>query len=440
MAKTNPLNGSCVGGTAPGVADGLVRPVSVGCSLRNADFVNKTTPRPGLVEAVRPPSCPTAPQMDLAPHFGDMPSASPPGTRSPCSRLGLRPGALRSPPRVALVATLVLVSAISFSAPTAAATAAVVAEINGEVITDEEVEKALGGRLQRLEEQIYQLKRQKLEELIDERLLAREAATRGVSVQALLESEVDAKTATVTDEDVERFYEANKNRLRGDETALRDQIRGYLQIQGALETQKVAETRNVLLQSLRKGANVVVHLKEPPVARVVIPTEGAPFLGPTDAPVTIVEFSDFHCPFCKQVLPSLMDLRSRYGDKVKLVFRDFPLDRPHPQARRAAEAARCAHDQNKFWEYHDVLFANAPQASPEQLKAYAEQVGLDVQTFERCLASGTHAAAVQRDVDEGNRLGVSGTPHFFINGRPLSGAQPLERFVRVVDDELRRAR
>jgi protein-disulfide isomerase len=183
-----------------------------------------------------------------------------------------------------------------------------------------------------------------------------------------------------------------------------------------------------------------VHFTEPRVVRVDVATDDAPFLGPADAPVTIVEFSDFHCPYCKRVLPSLTEVRSRYGDKVKLVFRDFPLDRLHPQARRAAEAARCAHDQNRFWSYHDLLFANAPQASPEQLKAYAEQVGLDVQTFERCLTGGKHAAGVQRDLDEGVRLGVSGTPAFFVNGRPLSGAQPAERFSRVVDDELRRVK
>jgi protein-disulfide isomerase len=189
---------------------------------------------------------------------------------------------------------------------------------------------------------------------------------------------------------------------------------------------------------LRSDAKVVVHLTEPRIVRVDVSTDGAPFLGPADAKVTIVEFSDFQCPFCQRVLPALSEVRSRYGDKVKLVFRDFPLDRLHPQARRAAEAARCARDQNKFWQYHDLLFAKAPQADPEQLKAYAEQLGLDVPAFERCLASGKHAAGVQKDLDEGIRLGVSGTPGFFVNGRPLSGAQPVERFVRVIDDELRR--
>ena len=369
-----------------------------------------------------------------------MPSGSTPGTGSVCSRLGLRLGALPRLLVVALVTTLALVSPLSFSAPTAAAPDAVLAEVNGEAITDQEVERALGGRLQRLEEQVYELKRQKLEEIIDERLLSRAAAARGLSVQALLEREANAQAATVTDEDIQRFYDANRAQLRGNEAELRDQIRGYLQIQAHLGNEKAGDTRKTLLHSLRSDAKVVVHFTEPRVVRVDVSSDDAPFIGPADAPVTIVEFSDFHCPYCKRVLPSLTEIRSRYGDKVKLVFRDFPLDRLHPQARRAAEAARCAHEQNNFWKYHDVLFANAPQASPQQLKAYAEQVGLDVQTFDRCLTSGKHAAAVQRDLDEGIRLGVSGTPAFFVNGRPLSGAQPVERFVRVIDDELRRAK
>ena len=106
------------------------------------------------------------------------------------------------------------------------------------------------------------------------------------------------------------------------------------------------------------------------------------------------------------------------------------------RANQAAEAARCAHEQGKFWEYHDALLANAPNATQEQLGVYARQVGLEVPSFERCLASGRQAPAVQRDLNEGARLGVTGTPAFFINGRLLSGAQPLESFVRVIEEEL----
>ena len=329
-----------------------------------------------------------------------------------------------------------LVAVVVMGLPATAQTGATgepLAEVNGEAITTDEVERALGAPLRRLEQQIYDLKRQKLEALISERLLAREAAKRGVSVQALLDAEVTAKAGTVTDEEVETFFQANKARLKGEETAVREKMKTHLQ------NQKLASRRETFLQSLRSQASVVVHLRAPPVFRVEVSVDGAPFRGPATAPVTIVEFSDFQCPFCMQVVPTLTQVLSRYGEKVKLVYRDFPLDSIHPQARNAAEAARCAHDQGKFWEYHDALFADSPKLGPEQLKMYAGHVGLDLPSFERCLASGTHAAAVQKSLDEGIRLGVTGTPAFFINGEFGSGAQPVESFARVIERELSRA-
>jgi protein-disulfide isomerase len=135
---------------------------------------------------------------------------------------------------------------------------------------------------------------------------------------------------------------------------------------------------------------------------------------------------------------TLKQLLDRYPGKLRLAYRDFPLEAIHPQARRAAEATRCAQDQGKFWDYHDILLTEAPKLAPDDLKRYAPQVGLDVVKFEACLAHGVHKAAVQHDVDEGNRLGITGTPAFFINGRPLQGAQALEAFTRVIEDELTR--
>jgi protein-disulfide isomerase len=304
------------------------------------------------------------------------------------------------------------------------------AEVDGEAITAEEVEKAIAAQLSKLEEQIYTLKRQKLEALIAERLLAREAAQRNITVQALLDAEVTAKVGLITEQEIETFYQANKARLKGDEATVREQIRAHLQ------QQKLAAGREAFVQSIRSQVTVVVHLKAPAVFRAEVSVDGAPFKGSATAPVTIVEFSDFHCSFCKRVLPTLGQLESQYGDKVKLVFRDYPIDNLHPAARKAHEAARCAHEQGKFWAYHDALFANAPKASPEQLKAYAQEAGLDVPAFEQCFNSGTYQAVVQRDMEEGTRVGVTGTPAFFINGRLVSGAQPLESFVRVIEEEL----
>jgi protein-disulfide isomerase len=306
------------------------------------------------------------------------------------------------------------------------------AEVNGETITAKDLEGALGARLSKLEEQIYDLKRQELDSLIARRLFAQEAANRGISVPALLDAEVTAKVSLVTEKEIDDFYQANKARMRGDETDVRQKIRAFLQ------QQKLTTRREVFVESLRSQGKVVVRLQPPPAIRVEVSTEGAPIRGAADASVTVVEFSDFECPFCKQTHPTLKQLLELYPGRVRLAYRDFPLDSIHPQARRAAEAARCAQDQGKFWEYHDVLFTQSPQLALEDLRRYAGQVGLDVTKFDGCVATGVHKAAVQRDLDEGNRLGITGTPAFFINGRTLTGAQPLEAFTRLIEQELAR--
>jgi protein-disulfide isomerase len=310
------------------------------------------------------------------------------------------------------------------------------AEVNGQPISQEEIDKAIAGQLGKLQEQIYNLRRQRLEAVIRDRLLAQEGAKRGISMQKLLDAEVTSKVGLVTEEEIERFYQANKARFKADvdEAATRDQIRSQLQ------GQKITAQREAFLQSLRRDGKVAINLEPPPVVRIEVPINGAPVRGTANAPVTIVEFSDFHCPFCKRVLPTLKEVEAKYGDKVKLVFRDYPIDQLHPAARKAHEAARCAHEQGKFWAYHDVLFDKAPRASADDLKTYAREVGLDLVKFDRCVASAKHKEVVQKDLEEGARLGVSGTPAFFINGELLSGAQPLESFVRVVERELARLR
>jgi protein-disulfide isomerase len=332
-------------------------------------------------------------------------------------------------------ATPVVVFAIALGVVAAGAQSTAIeplAEVNGEVITAEELNRALGAKLSKLEEQIYDLKRRELDSLIEQRLFAQEAAKRKMSVTALLDAEVTAKVGLVTEKEIDDFYEANKARIRGDEAEVRQKLRPFLQ------QQKLNSEREIFLQSLRSEGKVVVNLQPPTAIRVEVSVEGAPMRGTPNAPVTVVEFSDFECPFCKQAHPTLKQLLERYPGKVRLAYRDFPLDSIHPQARRAAEAARCAHDQGKFWEYHDVLFTQSPRLGTDDLRRYAEQVGLDVTKFDGCVAAGVHKAGVQRDLDEGNRLGITGTPAFFINGRPLTGTQPIEAFTRLIEQELAR--
>lgn len=316
------------------------------------------------------------------------------------------------------------------SGPKVTTPPAVVAEVNGEPITADEVERNLGVELEKLEQQVYELKRQQVEQLIAQRLLAREATRRGLSVEDLVAAEVTAKAKTVTPQDVETFYEAAKDRIPPNQPNVKDQIRQFL------TTQNQGQRRQEFVNALRAEAKVSIRLEPPPVTRQAVSIEGAPVRGEAAAPVTIVEFSDFHCPFCRRVKPTLARVLEQYAGKVKLVYKDLPLDSLHPQARRASEAGRCAGDQGRFWEYHDLLVDRGNDASDATLKGVAAQVGLDAAAFEQCLASGRFREAVQRDVSEAERLGINGTPAFFINGRALSGAQPFETFARIIDEEL----
>lgn len=304
------------------------------------------------------------------------------------------------------------------------------AEVNGIAIAMTEVEEGAAQSLAKLEEQIYNIKRTRLDALIDERLLAFEATKRGMSTTALIDAEITSQVPPVTDAEVAAFHEANKSKLEGDVAKWADQIKKYL------TGQRVAVRRQAFIEKLRESADVKVFLAPPPIYRASVSVAGAPVRGAVGAPVTIVEFSDFHCPFCRKVQPVLTQLLSRYDQKIRVVYKDLPLDSLHPQARAAAEAARCAGDQGHFWEYHDKLYAGPADGSAATLQQLAEGLGLDATQFEACRSSRKYQTAVQKDLVEGASLGITGTPGFFINGRFLSGAQPLEAFARIIDEEL----
>ena len=180
-----------------------------------------------------------------------------------------------------------------------------------------------------------------------------------------------------------------------------------------------------------------------PTAQPVVPSgvrisiEGRPFIGPEDAPVTIVEFSDYQCAFCgrhfRQTLPQLL---REYEGKLKYVLLNYPISSIHPFAQKAGEAAECAFDQGKFWEYHDTLFQNQRALGVDSLKQYAVDLGLNTTEFDTCLDSGAKTALVLGDFQDGQRYGVTGTPTFFINGQPLVGARPFDSFKRIIDAAL----
>jgi protein-disulfide isomerase len=333
-------------------------------------------------------------------------------------------------------ACLVLVFAIAAApakpapSPSPSPAGAVVATIAGEPVTMADVEAAEGARLFRLQAQQYQAHLQILDEVVAQRLLSREAQARGVSVDELLKQEVEAKVPPLDQADYRAFYEQNKGNFGS-----LPEAEALKRIEGGLRPQRLRERRAAFVAELRRRADVRILL-DPPRRRV--DADDDPSRGPADAPVTIVEFSDFQCPYCSRVTPVLKRLEESYPGKVRLVFRDFPLLQIHPQAAGAAEAAGCAHEQGKFWEMHDTLFAQQGRLKAEDLKQHAQAIGLDVEKYEACLQSGRRTEEWRKDLKDGEAHGVSSTPAFFINGRLVVGAQPYEEFSAAVEDELSR--
>jgi protein-disulfide isomerase len=318
-------------------------------------------------------------------------------------------------------------SAAQSSAPAAQGEA--VAIVDGVPLSRQELESAVAAQIAKLDEQAYGIRRDQLEELINGRLLSAEAKRRGTSVETLVTDEITKKVAAVTEPEIDAFIAANRERLPADPAAIRGQIRSYLQ------EQRTTERRSAFMEELRTKSKVEVLLKAPPVFRASIAVDGAPIRGPKVAPVTIVEYSDFHCPYCRRVQPTLLQLLAKYPTQVRLIYKHLPLDSLHPQARLFAEASWCAAEQNRFWQFHDAVYA-ATNAAMTPLTTFAGKSGLDVAQFESCVASGKAAPIVQAQADEGARFGVNGTPGFFINGRPISGAVPYDTFVRLIDEEL----
>ena len=328
---------------------------------------------------------------------------------------------------VALLALMTTALAQTSDAP-----AGVAARVGNDTISTAELEQSLAIELARLDQQRQSVLDRKLNQLIGDRLLAQEAARRGISVDKLVEQEVDGKTPAVTQAEVNAFIAQNRARLpKADDAELRPRVAQYL------EGQRTNQVRESFIASLRAGTQVRVYLKEVEPPRVKIDPSVGFALGPREAPVTIVEFSDFQCPFCRSVVATLKQVAARYPDKVRLVFRDFPIPGLHPDAPLAHEAARCAGEQGQFWPYHDLLFERT-NVNATALKGYAADLKLDDKKFAECLDSGRSRAAVGADVAEGTRLGVSGTPTFFINGTPLVGNVPLADFQRAIERELAR--
>jgi protein-disulfide isomerase len=333
----------------------------------------------------------------------------------------------------ALVAstTALIAVAVALAIPARAAAATgsdpVLAQVGGHKITQQEVDS-------KIKIQLYDARKEALDQMVDDYLLQQAAKKDKLSVADYVKREVDDKAAAdVNDAMAKKFYDENKDRIPALKTAgSYDKIKDRLI--AALRQRDAQRQHEELMARLRKDGGAKILL-EPPRISVNLSAAGHPTLGPKNAPVTVIEFADFQCPFCKRSEDAVKAIREKYGDRVKLVFMDFPLSF-HPHAMPAANAARCADAQGKFWQYHDALFADQSKLEPADLKATAKTLGLDTTKFNACLDKNQYSPEIQKDLEEGHKLNVNGTPTFFIDGREVVGAQPPESFVSIIDQEL----
>jgi protein-disulfide isomerase len=297
----------------------------------------------------------------------------------------------------------------------------VVATVGTRSITLREVEQTVALPLYQADQQRSNLLHQALQWKIEETLLAAEASRKGVSVSQLLGEATQSETVA---------------RLANLPAPVKQLSPGTTQDSPSYgashDPQEQARTRQALLVSLRRKADIHIALVPPEPPILTVSVDDDPSIGPVDAPVTIVEFSDFQCPYCQKSVGVLKELRRLYGEKIRVVYRDYP-GLNHPHAPQAAEAAQCAGEQSRFWEYHDILFDRQTPGKGWDFPALAKELGLQLDTFATCLNTGRYREEVAKDLHDGLTLGITSTPTFFINGRPLVGAKPFADFQALID-------
>jgi len=308
---------------------------------------------------------------------------------------------------------------------------AAAAKIEDEIITNEDLERPLSQRIYKLENQIYRLKRRRLQMLIRDILLDKEAARRRMPKQQLLDTLSNGDPEVSTDE-IERYRRQNPAQVEAWEDStvpVKAQIRKFLAEKK--KKQKIAD----FADSLQERYAVKILLSKPALPLTQVDIEGRPAMGPSDAEVVVVEFSDPFCPACRTAHKATLKVKEAYGDRVRWVFKDFPLE-THQGAKKAAEAAHCAGEAGKFWEYQDKVFKAEEKPDTDRLKAYARDLDLDRDRFDACLEEGKYRSQVESDIQEGRAAGISATPTFIINGEMISGALSLEEFKEKIEAEL----
>lgn len=311
----------------------------------------------------------------------------------------------------------------------------VVATVNGKTITEEELEAPFSTRIYQMRMEIYQMKRQYLTELIAEMILHKEADERKMPLETFVKEVVLAGESAVGEEEIQQYLRANpdiQKSWQGSREDLNTQVRAQLKNQK--DYRRLMEYAN----KVKSKSTVSVQFKEPPLPRVNVEPGDSPAMGPADAPLTIIEFSDYRCPSCRQVHATVKQLREAYKGKIRWVFKDFPLG-GNEVSIKAAQAARCAGEQMVYWQYQDLLFNSKEEPTPDNLRAIARSLNLKMDKFNACMDSGKYIDQVMRDAQEGNRIGIDRTPSFTFNGKLFPGGPTMERFKEIIEEELKSA-
>ena len=324
-----------------------------------------------------------------------------------------------------LVSSSLCVPSFAEGNDTSAANAAVMIEINGKKLTFNEIEKERPGVFFHAVNTFYQGEQKALDQFVEDYLLDEQAKKEGLTVDQLFDLHVNKTidTKEPPEEALHLFYEGVDTQQPYE--AVRDQIIA------SIKQRRIAKARAAYIESVKKNAKIAIHLAPP---RAQIDLKGSDIRGPQDAKVTLVEYADFECPYCQQIQPTLEKLETEYKGRLAFVYKDVPLPM-HSHAQKAAEASHCAGEQGKYWEYHDRLYLTR-RLEIADLKEHARTLKLDGEAFDKCLDTGKYFDQVRNSLNEGQRLGIEGTPSFFMNGAFFSGGLAYDQLKSMVDQEL----
>ncbi len=309
----------------------------------------------------------------------------------------------------------------------------VAAKIGDEVITEQRLDVMVGSRLLDLKKEVYRLKTEKLDQLIIEYVLQKESKEKGQAPEQFLEENFPMSKFSPTEQEIDKSIQDNQDRLReyqGPPEELRSRVKSFL------ENQKRVQAINAYAHALGPKYGLKVYLQVPQPAKIKVDTDGAPSQGPADAAVTVIEFSDYECPACRATHETVQKVKENYGSQIRWIFMDYPLKR-HKFAFKAAEAAHCAGDQGKFWQYQELAFTRE-KLDTDSLVQYARELGLSTDTFRSCLDKDKFKEQIEKSIKNASNAGVDRTPSFLINGNLFIGGPAFENFKAVIETDLKK--